>query len=290
MRISNVFLFFCLLMAFLSVTKVVSGTDRIVNSDIILSGFETMVMEQGKHNVRPEFRVKNTGGRTYVKVKIIYDQPTGLDRFGKKKYVYFERSLFNYTSLEPGEEKTLHGYMTLKTSLKQKEITYASKCWFEFADNEGNLYRSPNHKLKEFVRVIPYREDIVLLDYRPVELERGQDKVYPELRVKNRGKETYTAVLLKFDKPLGKYETGRLDSLYIYTYRSRKLSLKPGEEVTLDPARHPATYIKARNSQALGNYSVKYWFFFVDSRGCEYVSPKKEIKEFARVKRRKKDF
>ena len=261
--------------------------DRTVNSDVMISGFDTIVMEQGKSHVRPEFRVKNTGSRPYVSVKLQYNRVTGLDRFGKDVYLPFNTNFSISTTLEPGEEKALIAgdrFMSnLTTTFKQEKTTYETECWFEFADKAGNLYRSPNHKIRGFIRVIDGNEDITLVDYRPVVLTQGEKDVCPVFRLKNRGNRTYTSVLLKCDRPLGKYETGRSDYLYIRINRQKKLRLEPGEEVTLVPEKHPVSYISARDNQSLGLYSVKYNFELIDSEGCVYTTPYTEIEEFARV-------
>lgn len=73
----NVFTVILLPMVFSCILLYAKGQDRRVNSDIIISGFETIVMEQGAEKVYPVFRLKNRGKRIYTSVSLRCTQPLG---------------------------------------------------------------------------------------------------------------------------------------------------------------------------------------------------------------------
>ena len=60
---------------FLMIGFAIAAPENQINNDIIVSGYETTVMEQGKTNVSPVFRIKNQGTRTYERVILKYTTP-----------------------------------------------------------------------------------------------------------------------------------------------------------------------------------------------------------------------
>ena len=292
-RKPNVILIVFLLIVLRCTLLYAKRPDCTVNSDIVITGFETIVMEQGKSKVRPVSRAKNKGSRTYISIQLKFKKPEGLSDKGKVVKLPCNWSFNNSFTLKPGQEDTIIPYkkahQNLRAETDQTITTYSTDCWFEFADVEGHLYRTPYVTIEKFARVIPANPDIVVTDYQPLTVQQGESKITPVFRVKNKGKRTYRSVRLKYRKPVGILEKGRKREIGIVGYCWSPITLEPGQEVTFNPGCEGTHYIKTQPGQPPLIYSSEYWFEYYDSDGCLYRTPKKEIKDFIRVRPMKED-
>ena len=246
------------------------------------------MMEQGQSNVRPKFRVKNEGSRTYTSVSVLYGLPKGVDRYGKEVKLLFNMSSPFTTILEPGEEKILISadpfLHNLKFSLNQAIATYSSECRIKFSDKEKNLYRSPTRKIREFVRVVPPGNDVVLLDYKPVVLEQGAGQISPVFPLKNIGSQAYTSVLMKFKDSEFTSTEGERRTLSIFPFAYLKIKrVEPGEKVLFKANPDSKWVLHISSELPKGVYSMKYRLEYMDTKGTRYTTPLHEIKEFIRV-------
>jgi len=135
-----------------------SASSQVRSSDIIVTGYETVVMEQGKSNVQPRFTVLNRGTQTYTGVTLIYSRPSGLTPDGVTVTLDLRGSRWQAITLEPGMEVVLNpgGVSSgnyLRSSTNQSMITYSSEYYFTFSDDRGQTYSTQPQNIPEFVTV-----------------------------------------------------------------------------------------------------------------------------------------
>ena len=141
----------------------VFATDRNINDDIVMTSYEMIVMEQGKSNVYPVFKVQNKGNRKYNNIRLIYSKPSGISPSGQNVSVdwrrgYGKKKDFATISLEPNQEVNFnpsHGDLVyLKSSTTQALTTYSTTYYFDFDDVDGHHYKTPSKAISNFVEVV----------------------------------------------------------------------------------------------------------------------------------------
>ena len=119
---------FCLLVL-LSLAPASHAANRSVNNDIVVTSYETVIMEQGKSKVLPVFQVKNTGQRTYTNVVLAYEAPQA--EGGRKASLQLHRPYWDSFTLRAGEEIALNpssneGNAYLSASTSQPTVIYST--------------------------------------------------------------------------------------------------------------------------------------------------------------------
>ena len=125
--------------------------------------------------------------------------------------------------------------------------------------------------------------DLVISDFKQIQIEQGKSKVYPLFTIKNIGSKIYKDIKLIYYSPKGLSSSGKNVSLNRSDNSWATVTLKPGQEVTFNPSYKHYTYLSASTDQALTTYSTDYYFSFKDQAGHEYSTHKFTINEFAQV-------
>ena len=265
------------------------------NNDIVVTHYDPIVMEQGKWKVFPKFRIKNTGSRPYKDVQLRYDTPKGLSDEGKtdelalsyiKKDWYWER-----ITLLPGQEVPFNpshkGHVSLSARADQAKTVYGTNFHLRFKDDKNQWYRTPSRKIEEFIKVIPFNDEVVITHYTPVQIEQGQSKVFPVFRIKNTGSRPYRDIQLRYETPVGLSREGKTDKLALSYIKKdwywERITLLPGQEVTFNPSHKSHVSLSARADQAETVYGTKFHFRFRDDANQWYRTPPRKIEQFAYV-------
>ncbi|MGM0418645.1 MAG: hypothetical protein ACQEQS_07980 [Thermodesulfobacteriota bacterium] len=258
-----------------------------LNEDITVSEFKTIVMQQGKSNVFPLFKIRNNGDKTYTDIKLIYSEPEGLSSMGKKVTISRSNNKWAKLTLKPGQEvrfnPSLKNYTYLYTDTEQAETIYSSEYFFYFGDKEGNNYKTSKKRIDNFVKVVPFNNDISVTGFQTILMEQGKSKVFPVFKIKNRGSKEYNSIKLIYTAPEGLSKNGQRVSISRNDNDWARISLKPGQEVRFNPSFKNYTYLYTGTDQAKTMYSAQYYFCFQDKNGHKYSTPKKRLDNFVKV-------
>ena len=264
-----------------------------LNNDIVVTRYAPVVMEQGKSEVFPVFRIKNTGSRPYEQVQLRYDTPVGLSSDGKTVRLGLSTGRiprWHSITLLPGQEvnfnPSLGQHISLSAATDQPPTVYSTKFHFRFKDEENQWYRTPPRKVEEFVKVGPFNNDIVVTRYAPVVMEQGKSEVFPVFRIKNTGSRPYEQVQLRYDTPVGLSSDGKTVRLGLSTGRIPRwhsITLLPGQEVNFNPSLGQHISLSAATDQPRTVYSTKFHFRFKDEENQWYRTPPRKVEEFVKV-------
>ena len=269
------------------------ANEPIENDDIVITSYEPVIMERGKGNVFPIFRIKNTGSRKYKEVHLYYETPKGLAPNGKE--VSLERTAsckydWQTVTLLPGQEIPFNPSrdtcVHLRSKTDQPEITYSTRYRFEFYDEEGHSFQTPLKEISEFVTVTSFNNDIVVSSYNPVIMEQGKGNVFPIFRIKNTGSRKYKEVHLYYEMPKGLAPNGKevsLERTASCKYDWQTVTLLPGQEIPFNPSRDTCVHLRSKTDQPEITYSTRYRFEFYDEYDHSFQTPLKEISEFVTV-------
>ena len=268
--------------------------ERSLNPDIVISNYETIVLEQGESKVRPVFRVKNTGKRTYISIQVNCKKPQGLSDKGQVVYLQYHIIPGDSITLKAGQVDTLipgrKSGGNIGAHPEQEITTYSTDCWFEYADVEGHLYRSPFYEIKNFVRVIPFQKNIELIEYKTLVAEQGKGNIFPLFKLKNKGNRIFREVSLHYESPrTASSDNKNKSSIRIVGARwaggtePEQVSLRPDQEAILNSGSKNGISLDVYPNQAVGIYFTWYWFEYQDDNGHHFRTPKYELKEFVKV-------
>jgi len=243
----------------------------------------------------PVLRVKNTGSHTYEEVKLVFSYKSfGTNSRGNRERLLVSRLTNKLEILKPGEEKQINPtagdlhpfHVTARPD--QLIATYQINYWFEYIDSDDNPRKSPTHRIKDFVRVVPYNKDIILTGFSTeIAAERGQYKgplLVPTFRIKNIGSRIYTDFEVEYDLPEGFVKGTAGSRLEVHYDTDRRKGLKPGQEVEIKPFPNARLFRVKRKNPSQKVFSTQYRLHYYDAENCSYKTPKFTIERFVVLK------
>ena len=183
MFLKRTLFFLFLFLSLFTLMSAYATNSLITNNDVRVTGYETIVMEQGKSKVYPVFKIKNFGDKIYHSIQLRYDAPQGLSSSGRKVSIMRRGGEYpNHwarITLNPQQEVTFNpsdgNVIYLETLTDQEKITYGTNYRIYFEDEEGYEYVTPGFNIEKFVIISSNIESIPIYNYsQPVTKTIGE--------------------------------------------------------------------------------------------------------------------